>query len=210
MAPEFSRISGLRLFSAKATPMQVSTCRSFIGISAALASLAYAGHISSRTPLLRSGRGAQIDANRLCLRCMTLDHSGGDVARNLEQGSLPRVGIGQTVLERHIGGNRRHFRYRVGESRFQITSQAPGRPAPRAACMTRSRPSAHELLDDLREAHLALDQGHGATLELDPTLVESVKHLDAGNRITHSLGAKDRAPVLARNGLCANRTMQRL
>ena len=60
--------------------------------------------------------------NCLCLRCMTLDHSGSDVARNLEQGSLPRVGIGQTVLERHIGGNRRHFRYRVGESRFQITS----------------------------------------------------------------------------------------
>ena len=53
---------------------------------------------------------------------MTLDHSGSDVARNLEQGSLPCVGIGQTVLERHIGGNRRHFRYRVGESRFQITS----------------------------------------------------------------------------------------
>src|SRR5438270_1310088 len=99
---------------------------------------------------------------------------------------------------------------RVGESRFQITSQAPGRAAPRAAWMTRSRPSAHELLDDLREAHLALDQGRGATLELDPTLVESVKHLDAGNRITHSLGAKDRAPLLARNGLCANRTMQRL
>ena len=149
---------------------------------------------SSSLRNLRSGRRAQIDANRLCLRCMTLDHSGSDVARNLEQGSLPRVGIGQTVLERHIGGNRRHFRYRVGESRFQITSQAPGRPAPRAACMTRSRPSAHELLDDLREAHLALDQGHGATLELDPTLVESVEHLDAGNRITHSLGRERSRP----------------
>ena len=36
--------------------MQVSTCRSFIGISAALASLAHAGHISSRTPLLLDTR----------------------------------------------------------------------------------------------------------------------------------------------------------
>src|SRR5216684_8634600 len=67
--------------------------------------------------------------------------------------------------------------------------------------------SAHELLNDFRETHLALDQGRAATLELDPTLVESVEHLDARNRIMHSLGAKDRAPFLARNGLCANRTM---
>ena len=70
--------------------------------------------------------------------------------------------------------------------------------------------SPDELPDDFRETHLALDQARAAALELDPTFVESVEHLDARNRITHSLGAKDRAPVLARNGLCANRTMQRL
>src|SRR5467141_4226098 len=74
----------------------------------------------------------------------------------------------------------------------------------------RLRVLAHELPDDCREAHLALEQGRAATLELDPTLVESVQHLDARNRIAHSLGAKDRAPVLARNGLRANRAMQRL
>ena len=57
---------------------------------------------------------------------------------------------------------------------------------------------------------LALDQARAAALEPDPTFVETVEHLDARNRVTHSLGAKDRVPVLARNGLGANRTVQRL
>src|ERR1700694_5921484 len=74
----------------------------------------------------------------------------------------------------------------------------------------RLRVLANELLDDFRETHLALDKGRAATLERDATLVESVEHLDAWNRIPHALSSKDCAPVLARNGLCANRTMQRL
>src|SRR5437660_8202170 len=70
--------------------------------------------------------------------------------------------------------------------------------------------SAHELLDNFCESHFALHQGRAATLEVDPTLVESIEHLNARNRITHSLSAKDRAPALARYSLRTNRTMQRL
>src|SRR5258707_4555109 len=84
------------------------------------------------------------------------------------------------------------------------------KPEPPTFVGCRLRVLADELPDDFRETHLALDQARAATLERDPTFVETIEHLDARDRVTRSLGAKDCAPVLARNGLCANRTMQRL
>jgi len=57
--------------------------------------------------------------------------------------------------------------------------------------------SADEPLHNFSESHLAVDEGRTVALELDPTFVESVEHLDAWNRL-HIPRARKIAPLFSR------------